>query len=358
MTAALRYRCFVVLAVVGGWVSVSRADDPRPLRWNFQAGQRSHYVSTQELTVDVTMRGRPNRMHSKQTIDLTWLVESVDDDGNAHVVQTTTRMRVKGEGGPGGNINLDSAVNDQPADGKPGDGKPAEGKPAEGDDQNDDAGKAQAMKDEPLTLLVNQPIRLTIDPRGEIVDVELPKELQQQLKESGSEEVAFLLSKDNLKQMTSMNTLAFPDEPLSAGDTWKKESDVPDPMVGKQHITTTYRYEGRAEVGGKSLDKITASAKAALPKPPRGLPPMTLKEQTSKGTIDFDHAAGRIERLKMDTKTTLEIDAPGGAVRQTTTVKVETRRTPDGPADAEGKPAPARREKTPKRANGKEELDL
>lgn len=350
MTAALRYWCVVA---VGGLVSVSRADDARPLRWNFQAGQRSQYVSTQELTVDVTMRGRPNRMHSKQTIDLTWLVESVDDDGNAHVVQTTTRMRVKGEGGPTGKINLDSAANEQPAD-----GKSADRKPGEGDEQNDDAGKAQAMKDEPLTLLINQPIRLTIDPRGEIVDVELPKELQQQLKEPGSEEIAFLLSKDNLKQMTSMNTLAFPEEAISAGDTWKRESDVPDPMVGKQHITTTYRYEGREEVGGKSLDKITASAKAALPKPPRGLPPMTLKEQTSKGTIDFDHAAGRIERLKMDTKTTIEIDAPGGAVRQTTTVKIETRRTPDEPADTEAKPAPTRREKTRKRANDKEELDL
>lgn len=341
MTAASKYPYVVALVVAGGSLaSTGRADDAQPLRWNYLAGQRSQYVSTQDLTVDLTARGRPTRIHSKQTIDMTWLVESVDNDGNAHVVQTIDRMRVKGEGGPAGDIDLDSAANDK-----------ADGDKA-ADDQNDDKDANEA-----LTLLVHQPIRLTLDPRGEIVDVELPDELQQRLKESGSAELAFLLSKDNLKQVTSMNTLAFPDMPLSPGDTWKKESDVPDPIMGKQHITTTYRYEGREEGGDKSLGKISASAKAALPKPPPGVPPMTLKEQSSKGTIDFDHAAGRIERLKMDNKTTIEIEAPGGAVRQTTVVKVETRLVPGKPAAADAKPSPVRRKKEPKRTD-KEELDL
>lgn len=348
MTAASKFRCVVALVVVGGSLaSAGRADEAQPLRWNFQAGQRSQYVSTQELTVDLTVRGRPTRIHSKQTIDMTWLVESVDDDGNAHVVQMIDRMRVKGEGGPAGDIDLDSASSDE-SDGD---------KAADGQSKNKSADETPAIKDEPLTLLVHQPIRLTLDPRGEIVDVELPDELQQRLKESGSAELAFLLSKDNLKQVTSMNTVAFPEKPLSPGDTWKKESDVPDPIMGKQHITTTYRYEGREEAGDKSLDKISASAKASLPKPPPGVPPMTLKEQSSKGTIDFDHVAGRIERLKMDTKTTIEIEAPGGAVRQTTAVKVETRLVSGKPANAGAKPAPARRKKEPKRAD-KEELDL
>ena len=349
MTAASSYRCVVALVVVAGSLaSAGRADDAQPLRWNFQAGQRSRYVGTQDITVDVPMPGRPAKIHSKQTIDMTWVVESVDDDGNAHVVQTITRMRVKGEGGPTGNVDLDSSANGQ-ADGE---------KPADDKNENKNADKAPALDDEPLTLLVNQPIGLTIDPRGEIVDIELPEDLQQRVKESGSAELAFLLSKDNLKQITSMNTLAFPEKPLNPGDTWKKESDVPDPLMGKQHITTTYRYEGREEAGGKSLDKISASAKAGLPKPPPGVPPMTLKEQTSKGTIDFDHAAGRIERLKMDTKITIEIEAPGGAVRETIAMKLETRLVPEEPANAKAKPAPARRAKEPKRAKGKEELDL
>jgi hypothetical protein len=347
MTTFLRHWAVLALVVVGGLVSFARADDAERLRWNFQAGQRSDYVGTQELNIELTARGRPTQIHHKQTIDMTWLVESVDDEGNAQVVQTINRMRVKGDGGPAGDVDLDSAARD-----KSGDGKVAADETEKVGKRGDD----ETANDEPLFLLVRQPLRLTIDPRGEIVDVELPDALERRLKEAGSEEEAFLLSKDNLKQFTSMNTLVFPAGPIARGDTWKKESDVPDPMTGKQHVTTTYRYEGSEEIAGTRLEKIAASAKAAPPKLPRGTPQLTVKEQSSKGTIYFDRSAGRIERLKMDTKTTVEIDAPGGPVRQSTTVKVEMRRADDKPADA--KPAPPRRKNAPKRASGKEKLDL
>jgi hypothetical protein len=78
--------------------------------------------------------------------------------------------------------------------------------------------------------------------------------------------------------------------------------------MGQLRETRTYKWEGKGEVGGKKVEKITfTSAVDFKPgKPDKTLPYHVLsgeiKVEESKGTAHFDAAAGRLVEVESSMK--------------------------------------------------------
>jgi hypothetical protein len=275
------------------------ADDGVALKWKFKPGQISRYTTSVDIRAQQKLgAGQAEEFNSKQTSDMTWVVDSIDQDGNAHITQTIERVRVassaKGE---------ERAFDSQ------------EDKLPEGVDD-------EAV--EPLRVMVNQPVHLTIDQRGKVIDVRPSEKLAAKLKQSSQQgPLAAMFSREGLKQMASTNTLELPAEPVSRGTTWQQQATASDPVSGRQTLVTTYRYDGSDERDGQTMDKISANAKVS----PAGnqaatAQRVTIKDQKSNGVVWFDRAVGRIHEMEMTTKIVREVNFGANKLEETVTTKM------------------------------------
>lgn len=277
----------VVGSLLGLAASPAFADEGASLKWKFKEGQTWSYTTSQDTKMNLKQGLVAQEMLMKQTSDVTWKVESIDEDGNAHLTLTMTHIR--SESGPAD----DTAVFDSD------------------DDKLPEGADAASMED--LRAGLNQPIYLVLDPRGKVVDVQLSDEFAKKIKESPQYgPLAALFSRDNLKQMVSANTIELPAEALAKGTTWQQESLVTDPIAGKQKLSTTYRYDGVEDRGGHRLDKISSTA-ALGPADEKKLSPLTIKDQKMNGVIWFDRASGRIAEMRMSMKIDSELAFGAGA---------------------------------------------
>lgn len=279
----------------------SAADEGVTLKWKFKPHQTSRYATSVDVKSQHKVgNGQAEEMISKQSNDMTWMVDSVDDDGNAHITQTIERVRVESET-QGEKVSFDSKDDKLP----------------EGVDE---------AAVEPLRIMVNQPVLLVIDPHGKVVDVRPSDKLAEKLKKSShAGPLAAMFSRDSLKQMTSMNTLEFPADAVSRGKTWQQRATLNDPMAGRQTLETTYRYDGTEEHDGQKLDKISATAKVVSAAEQGAAQRITIKDQKSNGVIWFDRNVGRIHELKMTTKVVRDINLGPQKVDETLTTKIHMR---------------------------------
>lgn len=306
MRSALVVGVFIALAA-----SRVSAEEGVALKWKFKPGQVSYYTSSQDIKVNVKQGIVAQEVLMKQTSDVRWEVESVDDDGNAHITQTIQRIR--SESGPAEDTVTFDSKDDQP--------------PKDADESSIEA----------LRAAIDQPVYLVLDPRGKVLDVRLSEQFAQKIKESPQYgPLAAMFSRENLKQMASSSTIELPDEPVAKGSSWEQESTLADPIAGKQKLTTTYRYDGAEEHDGRRLEKISATAKIS-PADEKKLSPVTVKDQKLNGVIWFDRGSGRIDEMQMTIKMVSEAVAGANKIEQIMVTKLHTKLVAK-PADAETKP--------------------
>jgi hypothetical protein len=297
MTSPARSLSALVVLILGGWALPARAaDDGVTLRWKFKPGQTSRYASSVDMKMQHKAGSREaDELSAKQTSDMTWVVDSVDEDGNAQITQTIQRVRVV-ESAQGEEQTFDSD----------------EKKPEGGDEAPADL----------RSIVVNQPVHLTINERGKVIDVRPSDKLAAKLKQSPPGPLAAMFSRDSLKQQASTNTLELPADPISRGSTWQQQTTVSDPMSGRQTLVTTYRYDGTEERDGQKLDKISASTKVSPAGNQGAAQRVTIKDQKSNGVIWFDRAVGRIHEMEMTTKVVREVSLGTNMIEDTMTTKM------------------------------------
>ncbi|HWB10712.1 MAG TPA: DUF6263 family protein [Pirellulales bacterium] len=297
MILRVRCHCALVALFLGLGTLPARADDGVTLKWKFEPGQTSRYTTLVDMKAQHKFgAGQPEEITAKRTSEMTWVVDSVDEDGNAHITQTIERIR-----------GVSSA---------------------RGQEQRFDSEEAkldEAAAQEPLGFLVKQPIHLTIDPHGKVVDVRPSEKLAEKLKQPQRGPLAAMLSPENLKQMASANTLEFSSEPVSRGTTWQQQMTVSDPMAGRQTLATTYRYDGTEDRDGQKLDKISATARVEPAGNQGGAQRVTIKDQKSNGVIWFDRSVGRIHQMEMTSKLVREVTLGTNKVEETVTTKMHMR---------------------------------
>jgi hypothetical protein len=297
MTLPVRSHFALVVCVLAfGAIPAGAADDGVVLKWKFEPGQTSRYAASVDIKAQHKLgNAQPEEVISKQTSNMTWVVDSVDEDGNAHITQTMERIRVASS--------------------------------ARGQEQtfDSDEEKLDETATEPLGFLVNQPVHLTIDPRGKVVDVRPSAKLAEKLKQPQQGPLAAMFSPESLKQMANTNTVEFPSEPVSRGTTWQQQVSVRDPVAGRQTLVTTYRYDGSEERDGQTVDKISATAKLAPADNQAAAQRVTIKDQKSNGVIWFDRSVGRIHEMEMTSKLVREVSLGANKLEETVTTKMQMR---------------------------------
>jgi hypothetical protein len=109
-----------------------------------------------------------------------------------------------------------------------------------------------------------------------------------------------VLSEEALKRSVREALAFLPDRPVKENETWERSIDAPLGPLGSLRMTNTYKLEGKEDVGGKKVEKITyTTALDYKPgKPEKELPYHVvtgdLKAEDAKGTVHFDAAAGRL----------------------------------------------------------------
>ena len=74
-------------------VRVATADTE--LRWKFKQGDKTQYEMKTEMIQDTMAGDAPVQAKMSQTMDMTWEVKSVSDDGTATLNQTIDRVRME-----------------------------------------------------------------------------------------------------------------------------------------------------------------------------------------------------------------------------------------------------------------------
>ena len=255
----------LALAFGLGLTAAGRAD-AATLRWKFKAGEELHYQMVQKTVTAMKANGQDLKTTQDQTIDMTWKIGKVAEDGTAEIAQSIDRIRTK----------IDSAFGAFAYDSD--DPKPAEGPIA--------AGVIPTLK-----ALVGATFRYKMSPRGELTDVKVPEGLIQQLKESSPAAGAVgMFSEEGLKNMIHESSLDLPVDDLAKGKAWSRQTKLPPSPVGLMSFDKTYTYEGPADGG----EKIALSSKIALEPTPGSNLDVKLGAQEGKGDFVFDNAAGRV----------------------------------------------------------------
>jgi predicted secreted protein len=302
LLARKSYRQLALFAVVVGAALVAnRAAAEEGLRWKFTAGEKLDYVINQDMnmTMNTGPQGQMN-MNMKQQMDMTWQVDKIDESGNATILQSIDRVRMKMTGPQ--TIDYDSQSEEAPA------------------------GLA-AMIAPLFDAMTKGKFVITMTPQGEITDVVVPQEVIDALKASpGAQMMGEMATSDGFKQMISQGALVLPKEMPAVGYKWTSALEMKNPMAGQQKVETTYTYEGPKEVDGKTYQVFKPSVKMSFGG--QGPMQMTLKDQKSDGEILFDAEAGRLHSSKLNQDLTMSVNMGEQVFDQTIHQVVDVKVTP------------------------------
>lgn len=281
--------CFALL------VAAAAQAAPIKLQWKFVEGQKTKYRIVQDVVIDMDISGQSVRMTMTQTMNLTWAVKSVDDQGTADMTQTIDRLQMKMRGAPRADVSYDSDSDRKP----------------EG---------LAALLSPMFEAIVKQPVKLKMSREGKVSDVELPKEMSEKLKSApGMGPIANMFSEGNLKQMMGAGTLQFSPEAVDEGDEWQSKAEAVGASVGKQQTETTYVYQGLEDRQGRRLAKIGIKLNVKLAEDADAETKVTIEDQSSDGVAYFDPEANQIVDLKLSSKMKTSVDVMGQKLAQTVT---------------------------------------
>ncbi|MBX9788233.1 MAG: hypothetical protein K2Y37_04915 [Pirellulales bacterium] len=291
----------VLLALPTG---VARAAEPAPLRVKFTKGQTLRYVMTINTSLNVTKDGNElNQSMANDTV-FTWKVLDVAQDGLATIEQANERSRLAMKN-PGLEIDLDTA---NPADDK-------ERKlPAE----------LQAAT-RGLRNMVDKPIELTVNPRGEIEKIKFSKELLDAVGMT-QEFMQFGFKRDKpLKRLGELGLIALPAKPLAVGEAEEETKSV-DSLIAGGAVKYRFKYTRRPDerIAGRALAKVDY----ALDFDPASVKALGGTKYEVSGSIHVDPSQGVITGIDFRQVLGLNLgQATGGLVENGKNEQVLTRTT-------------------------------
>jgi hypothetical protein len=168
---------------------------------------------------------------------------------------------------------------------------------------------------------------VTMSPQGQILDVIVPQEVIDALKNSpAAPMMGDMATADGFKQLLSQGAMVLPKEALEPGQQWTTSVEMNNPMVGKQTVNTTYTYEGTKDVGGTTYDVFRPSIQMNFGG--EGAMQMSIKEQKSTGEILFNREAGRLHSTTLNQDMTMGMNVGGQVLEQKIHQQVDVKVTP------------------------------
>lgn len=283
---------------------VSSPAAAEPLRWKFEGGQELPYRLVQEM--EMTLKAGPaggTATETSQTMEMVWIVESVDDDGSARMKHDIRRVRMSMTAPQGQGYEFDTASEEPPE------------------------GLATLMAPV-FEAMVEEDYKVTMSPRGEITDFEAPPALIEAVKNMPGGDRSG--TTDQTIQLMALQTATLlPPKELAKGESWstsgQASSQTTLPMFGAMMIETTYRYDGPREIDGRALEVFSPTLKLTTTTlEEESTLSASLKSNASSGEILFDRSAGRLETSTIEQVMDLQMKSGqstiAGEVKQTATV--------------------------------------
>jgi Family of unknown function (DUF6263) len=285
------------------------------LRYQWKKGDTLRYRWTAQS--NVTMSGIPGLGDMTVTTTLVQVVkmaaEDVAAEGTATLRATFESAKME-MGTPMGSIKYDSAAPSAPT----------------GDPITDALGKA-------MKALVGASVTLTVTPNGQVPKLQGMEELAAKLKQAIGDEAAMagfdaIFSNESMMASFAQNFAAVPDKPVNAGDAWKTELKLSNPMA-PMISSMTYTLKAIEPTGGAQIARIatTSVIKPAGPGMPNpAMPGMKIQVGTGSGDgeVIFDARLGRLRKAVFNTTIpmTMSMDAPDATAMsmQSTTKSVLT----------------------------------
>ncbi len=274
----------------------------KTLRWKFQKGQTMQYEMQQNMDMNMTVQGRDFSTKTAQTMDMTWAIDSVGQDGTCRMKQTINRIRMKMEG-PMGQVEYDSADKDQPND------------------------PTLNMLRPVFESLVGAEFTVKMSELGRISEVQIPDEFRASLQGNRNSQMSGF-SEDSMKQMLQQAALILPERAIATNDQWNSQMKFEMPF-GLLKNDNEMTYLGTDETSPRALEKIQLKSNTVMEANPNSPVKVELKEQDTSGTIDFDNTAGRIHGSAVTQKMVMSINAGGQSMEQTVTQTMRLRLKPD-----------------------------
>lgn len=266
-----------VFCLLLGVATPTRAADA-PLAWKFVAGDEHHYRLTQKMNTEITLPAGDRKVVTsvEQIIDMTWKVEAVGPNGDAQIVQQVDRLRMnmQAPGQPELDYDTDS---DEPPTG------------------------FAAMLAPLYQTMLEEPLRMTMSPRGEFDKLDLPESFATAMKNvPGAAMMGELSSDEGFLDMLQKSSLVLPaPEDLSPGHQWTTKSAMQNPQLGSVTAESTYRYEGTREIEGTDYGVFNVQMKLDFGEDVGGTK-LEITNQNCTGEILFDRQAGRLESSKLE----------------------------------------------------------
>jgi hypothetical protein len=256
-------RCFsAVVLVLVGLALPARAQ--APFDWKLKKGDRFYLRNVTSTKQTLKALGKEVAQNSEQTIVLGFTVEDQTPEGLV-LKETVEEVTVKPE-------------------------------------------KGEAVSDDKIT---GATFLITLSPKGEILKFDGYEKFLDKL--SGDDvtvrqALQAMLSEDALKKSVREAMAFLPDRPIKDGETWERSVESPLGALGTLRETRTYKLDGKDDVGGKKVDKITFTSALDFKagKPVQTLPYHVVsgevKAEEAKGTVHFDGAAGRLVQIESHMK--------------------------------------------------------
>lgn len=290
-----------IAAIAAISLATSSTDAADGLRWKFKEGETLHYRMVQDTQIRMKANGMDNKNSIAQTIDMTWVIDAVDDQGVASMTQTIDRMRMKILTAQG-TIHVDSAGGKLP--------------------------DALAPSLEPVfKTLVGAKFTLKMSPEGKITDVVVPKSAVEALEKTP--ELGSLLSADSLKEMTEQASIPLPGKVVEQGATWTDAKD----LAGVK-LEMVYTFVGPETVDGKTFDKVSTHADLKLDLPQTEGLKSEMEKGEMNGTLLFDTATGKVVSSTGKQDLIISISGMGESLRQEVQSLVEMKLIPPGEKEA------------------------
>ena len=250
------------------------SDADETVRWKFAEGDSYQYRLVQTTKNSTVVEGQTVETTISQTVGMTWEVDSAAEDGEARVAQTIDRIE----------IDLTSQFAD-----------------IHYDTDAEEAPEGPAATIAPLIdAMVGARVVLVMTPLGEVVDVEVPPEMVEALRNAGpaAQAIQGLASADGIKALIGQSTLVLDQSmPIGEDRTWERPIELPTPQ-GTMALTNIYTYNG-AEGEGPTRT-IDAEIRIERFTPAPGAPfQLDVKEQDGRGSYTFNVEAGRLETSKV-----------------------------------------------------------
>jgi hypothetical protein len=280
-------------------LSITPAEAATLLRWKLQQGDRFRVQINQDTKSVMTVAGKPIEAQ-KMAMQISWVVESVDDQGIIQLAQTFERIKLSMQPAGQTEVNYDSASEQPPS-------------------------AMAKMVASMLQPMIGVKVTQTMTDRGKVLDVDIPAEALKKIKSNPL--AAQFFSEDSIKELTGKAWPELPEKPIEPGHQWTTDITTQSP-IGKMKIHNAYTYKGTMQRGDRTLDQIGIVMQIEFGGGGKLGAQVTVSEQDNAGDAYFDRDKGHFVESKMVQRMDLEIAIFGNTSRRSIETTQQLKVTP------------------------------